>query len=557
MLLRTYFWPLLALLIVLMGCGNGIGWMDSGKQTPGILAIEVEGTPAGSPAAIEVTGPDDLRVDVASSMVLTGLKPGQYHVAASPIQADDAWWVATPPSQTVLVESGETKHVVTTYVSHLADTPPDTPPDDDPPEEPDPDANHYYLDCSGGDDDNDGSTPDSAWRSLARVRQALLEPGDYLLLKRGCSWNGTLRLPWSGTPDRPIRVGAYGNGDLPRIHGSNSVLVNISGSYLIVESIHAEIDTDSLPTDPQCDDQPYGWYVGFNLGASTTHNTIRNSQANGGTVGITIEYGAGFHRIINNVLRDNVVMSVNNDYDDDDDSGAWGALLNGNDNEVAYNTFINNASWCSYDYGQDGAAIEVFGGKRNYVHHNVSIGDTTFSELGGSETVKAENNTFSYNLMYSDKPEAHFLIVVGPDISFGPTMGTKVYNNTVYLTNQASNTQGVVCYAGCSPELLSVHNNVLWVNWRSFYTDGPLDEGHNIFWRSNGRPRVDFQGGSTMSPTSMVADPRFLSVEDDDFRLAEDSPAIDAGMQIGPETTDLDGRTIPRGEARDIGAYEY
>lgn len=75
----------------------------------------------------------------------------------------------------------------------------------------------YYLDSEQGDDANDGRSPQRAWRSLDRANNQLFEPGERLLLRSGCKWQGQLRPQGSGSEGKPIRIGRYGAGELPVI----------------------------------------------------------------------------------------------------------------------------------------------------------------------------------------------------------------------------------------------------------------------------------------------------------------------------------------------------
>lgn len=68
-------------------------------------------------------------------------------------------------------------------------------------------ANTYFLDAEHGNDDASGQSPAEAWRTLARAMGQRLQPGDALLLKRGCAWEGSLRLRGSGEMGRPITLG--------------------------------------------------------------------------------------------------------------------------------------------------------------------------------------------------------------------------------------------------------------------------------------------------------------------------------------------------------------
>jgi hypothetical protein len=49
----------------------------------------------------------------------------------------------------------------------------------------------------------------------------------------------------------------------------------------------------------------------------------------------------------------------------------------------------------------------------------------------------------------------------------------------------------------------------------------------------------------------------FVNIGADDYHLAGDSQAIDAGVTLPDVPTDLDGRPRPAGLGFDIGAYEY
>lgn len=71
----------------------------------------------------------------------------------------------------------------------------------------------YYVRPTGSDD-NPGTSPELAWRTLARVNEAALEPGDRVLLEGGASFDGTLELHAEdlGTPSAPIVISAYGEG---------------------------------------------------------------------------------------------------------------------------------------------------------------------------------------------------------------------------------------------------------------------------------------------------------------------------------------------------------
>jgi len=77
----------------------------------------------------------------------------------------------------------------------------------------------YYVSSSKGDDQADGRSTQTAWRTLARVNVAAFQPGDTILFERGNLWRGQLQAR-SGAVGRPVIYGAYGNGDKPILQGS-------------------------------------------------------------------------------------------------------------------------------------------------------------------------------------------------------------------------------------------------------------------------------------------------------------------------------------------------
>ncbi|OZB98360.1 Ig-like domain-containing protein [Paenibacillus sp. XY044] len=82
----------------------------------------------------------------------------------------------------------------------------------------------YYVDRTGGDDQNSGTSQDSAWKSLDKVNATTFSPGDKILFKAGESWNGRLWPKGSGEEGSPIIIDKYGEGSKPLIAGVTSEL---------------------------------------------------------------------------------------------------------------------------------------------------------------------------------------------------------------------------------------------------------------------------------------------------------------------------------------------
>jgi len=79
----------------------------------------------------------------------------------------------------------------------------------------------YYVDNVAGSDSNSGTSPSTAWKTVARVNQASFAPGDQILFKRGGIWREQLTISAAGMPGNPILFDAYGSGNAPVVTGSD------------------------------------------------------------------------------------------------------------------------------------------------------------------------------------------------------------------------------------------------------------------------------------------------------------------------------------------------
>ncbi len=84
----------------------------------------------------------------------------------------------------------------------------------------------YYVSSSTGDDTNDGLTPETAWKTVAKVDASTFAAGDKILFKGGDQWLGTTLHPrGSGAAGDPIVLGAYDDAEAkPLIDSQNDVI---------------------------------------------------------------------------------------------------------------------------------------------------------------------------------------------------------------------------------------------------------------------------------------------------------------------------------------------
>ena len=99
----------------------------------------------------------------------------------------------------------------------------------------------YYVSSSTGDDGNDGTSEDTAWKSLAKISEVTLAAGDAVLLKKGDTWIGeqlVLNNP-TGTKEAPAMLGAYGEGEKPKVWMYETEVPKYSADPLI-KPVNAE-----------------------------------------------------------------------------------------------------------------------------------------------------------------------------------------------------------------------------------------------------------------------------------------------------------------------------
>lgn len=367
----------------------------------------------------------------------------------------------------------------------------------------------YFVDCTAGSDSANGLSATAAFRTLSKVNSLSLLPGDHVAFKKGCIFTGTLKAASNGTESAPIVYTAYGEGTLPTIHlPLDGEAVLASGSYVILDQLKV---TTSRPqaasTGGRCLDTPVAWRVGFEVLGH--HVTVQNSTASGFMAGVHLT--GSNNRVLRNTLTGNNIMKKNTAGIYDDDSGAWGVLINSDHNEVAHNTLHGNWA-CSEDYKVDGASVELYEASFNNVHHNLSTEDITFTELGGTTENQSEFNTFTANTYAPVNSGGAFIVLRGERSKWGGNPGTVFSGNIGYMVDL-----GIICSDGCSPSILKAYDNILWQrdvssgiahNMTAMWGDAPFTEYNNVFWKNDGRPTVSIDGGA-LHASDLIADPLF------------------------------------------------
>ena len=127
----------------------------------------------------------------------------------------------------------------------------------------------YYVDSQSGSDSNAGTSESKAFKTLDKVNDLNLEPGDTVLLKKGSVFEDqALKFTKedSGTAEAPVKVSTYGEGDRPKINTNGHGLWElnygtpldnqnhkwkgtVSSSILIEDAEYLEIEGLELTND--------------------------------------------------------------------------------------------------------------------------------------------------------------------------------------------------------------------------------------------------------------------------------------------------------------------
>lgn len=98
-----------------------------------------------------------------------------------------------------------------------------------------------------------------------------------------------------------------------------------------------------------------------------------------------------------------------------------------------------------------------------------------------------------------------------------------------------------------------VQNNILVSNHAGMNIGAAnADNHHNLVWGNV----QNYVGAATVGTGDVTLDPRFVNPGEKDYRLWDDSPAVDRGVAYSGMTRDLDGNPRPVGAGPDLGAFE-
>jgi hypothetical protein len=473
----------------------------------------------------------------------------------------------------------------------------------------------FYVSTSGND--TGPGTLTSPWRTIQHAAN-MVRPGDTVNV-RGGTYNEHVNIGASGSASAGLITFQSYPGETPIVDGTGlSIpggqygLFNVSGqSYLLIRGFeirnYKSAKRNVVPVGIYVTGS--GSYLQF-LNNHVHDITVTASGCNANALGVAI-YGTAAPASLNNITvsgnqldhlktgcseslaidgNTDTFAFVNNQIHDNnniaiDIAGYFGFAPDPNFDHarnglVSGNTIYNisstgNKSYPANCFCSDG--IYVDGGtqiliERNLIH-NADIGIEMASENTGRVTsfVIARDN-----LIYSGNSAG--ISIGGFSNSVGGSDHNTIVNNTLFK-NDTKNTGSGEFQIQWHATNNVFKNNIVYATTQNLFLNGyanstsnPADLDYNLYfgtsgssagqWVWNGTAYTgysSYQSSTGKDAHSPFSDPLFVNLSTPDLHVAATSPAVNAGINLGPTvvgTVDFAGNARIQGPNIDIGAYE-
>lgn len=406
--------------------------------------------------------------------------------------------------------------------------------------------NAYYFDSQYGNDNHDGLSESSAWKSHKKVESVNLQAGEVVYFKKGSTWVGGIQIEASGKEGSPIVFTNYGTGELPKFSNpdwadNTGNALRFNGDYLVADGLYFH----DVPPPPKG-----GFLTVWSAGAlrimlGANHCTIRNCHFE--SVPKAIQSHGEYTLITHNYLTGKQVLLGSKYW------GPIGIQLGIGNQEISYNTIRDFWVTEGHAWGGDGGAIEMDDGRNHknnvYIHHNRTINNCGFLEISWDydiEHMEVWNLRVAFNLS-SDFQSIGFLEALLHD--------SYIDNNTFDRSRQLPH------YNSAMEVLLGnpiVRNNLIILAGPYPY---PSDDGklhatpqNNWYYQLSKPDTLYFpeSAGGNGNPGLL----HFIPGEESDYHLSADSPLRGAGQNLSEYySTDFEGNVLPLEGPWDVGAY--
>jgi hypothetical protein len=417
------------------------------------------------------------------------------------------------------------------------------------------DGTTYYVSPNGSDDENNGKSQDSAFQTLQKASNET-NPGDIVYVMDGTYENvgntDLLHISRSGTENNWIMYSAL-PGHKPKLKISEGDAIGTWGAeYIVIQGFEIEGNNQQISLEYALEQKNnlsnrlttstgisiHKDHWGSDANNYSHHIIIRNNHVyNFSANGISTNT-ADYLIIENNVVHNNAYyspwatsgISIYGNFNFDNKDNVKIIIRNNisyaNRNDVPFyaQQRITDGSGIVIDSNHEGISL-IDGVKTNIAYTGRTLIEYNIFYLNGgkginiykSDHVDIINNTSYQNLQKIDGLQI--------DISIGDVDDINLYNNIVYTNNHTA-------IGGYSfGPLINIDNNLI------YNSDTSISPALNNL--------IELDPSFTMTSGLL---------EEYDFTLKTNSPAIDAGIDRG-QTRDFFGNPIS-GEP-DIGAIEY
>ncbi len=399
-----------------------------------------------------------------------------------------------------------------------------------------------FVDSVAGDDGKDGSSEANAVKTQAKIPKACT----VVKYKRGSLFNEKVAI--SGSAKTFTNYGTASD-PLPKF-----IMPGTTNTGAVVSSYQGGVTVDGLYLANSHGD---GSSASFSTGVCVTlgsNSVFQNNEITSCDIGVMLS-GTG-SKFLNNYVHDLTTMIVDAAQDSgtyiNSIGGAEAIFINGSNNEVAYNTFVNCSGVAQWTGGGcDGGATEVSissGGTVSGVkiHHNFALNTCGFFEVSGKGTFA--DSEFYYNVAI----DSGWLMLLQVNET---TMSNIRWENNTVVHHKGSSNAGMVTtiYGGSGTSGGTTSGVTLPAGQVSMTNNLIILDGITAFGST-----IDANIAQT---TNLVAttNPGVKNIKGTaaaDFDLVEGSAAIDKGSAVSGMSLDYLNRAVPNG-ATDIGAFEY
>ncbi len=305
-------------------------------------------------------------------------------------------------------------------------------------------AKTFYVNSINGNDNNNGLSPSSAWKTINKVNHFPFSKGDVIAFKRGQIFTGyTLR------PNRShLTFTAYGSGNLPVIDGQNTLtycIIWVNKSNITFRSIKCFNSTlecldannanyltiDSCVFDANFH-QAQTVYIGLSYYVHISNSVFQNAAGYTYPHGLYLG-GGGYQIVEHNMFLNNQMAGIHINVNVNPNGRVPHPI-------IRYNWFEGNTE----DF-QDQATDSL------EFYYNVIVDNPTIPYADGI--------IFSYEAAYS---------------SFAP-INAKVYNNTIIMNDSLTSHSAIFIYGNSYINNLSFKNNII------FYLNSHQTSGYFVY----------------------------------------------------------------------------